>query len=159
MKNKIYLTAIASVILLVTPFSSWAAAPNNPKPAIPTSSPADELVQTGLQQFRAKQFDLAIVSWQQALKIYQQQKNHKGTIKVLEILAEASKILGKYEQVIAYSQQVLALAQSLGDRQTEANALGDLGNSYRVIGNYAKALEVQNQGLAIREELREELND
>jgi CHAT domain-containing protein/tetratricopeptide (TPR) repeat protein len=156
MKNKIYLTAIASVILLITPLSTWAAAPSSPTPTIPTSSPADELVQTGLQQFRAKQFDPAIASWQQALKIYQQQKNHKGAINVLETLAEASKMLGKYEQAIAYLQQLLALAQSLGDRQTEANALGNLGNSYRVIGNYAKALEVQNQGLAIREELNDQ---
>ncbi|OYQ62993.1 hypothetical protein B9G53_19410 [Pseudanabaena sp. SR411] len=156
MKNKIYLTAIASVILLITPLSTWAAAPIKPTPTIPTSSPADELVQTGLQQFRAKQFDPAISSWQQALKIYQQQKNHKGAINVLETLAEASKMLGKYEQAIAYLQQLLALAQSLGDRQTEANALGNLGNSYRVIGNYAKALEVQNQGLVIREELNDQ---
>jgi CHAT domain-containing protein/tetratricopeptide (TPR) repeat protein len=155
MKNKIYLTAIASAILLVTPLSTWAAAPSNPKPAIPPKSPADELVQTGLQQFRAKQFDLAIASWQQALKIYQQKKNHKGTINVLETLAEASKMLGKYDQAIAYLQQLLALSQSLGDRQTEANALGNLGNSYRVIGSYAKALEVQNQGLVIREELKD----
>ncbi|MEA5477632.1 CHAT domain-containing tetratricopeptide repeat protein [Pseudanabaena galeata UHCC 0370] len=156
MKNKIYLTAIASAILLITPLSAWAAAPISPTPTIPTSSPADELVQTGLQQFRAKQFDPAIASWQQALKIYQQQKNHKGTIKVLEILAEASKMLGKYEQAIAYLQQLLALAQSLNDRQTEANALGNLGNSYRVIGSYAKALEVQNQGLVIRKELNDQ---
>jgi CHAT domain-containing protein len=119
-------------------------------------STADELVQTGLQQFRAQKFDLAIASWQQALNLYQQQKNSKGAINVLETLAEASKMLGKYEKAIAYSQQLLALAQSLGDRRTEANALGNLGNNYRIVGNYAKALEVQNLGLAIRKELNDQ---
>jgi CHAT domain-containing protein len=156
MKNKIYLIAIASAILLITPIAVFATGIRNPTIPQDLRSPAEELVQTGLQQFRAQKFDLAIASWQQALKLYQQQKNSKGEINVLETLAEASKMLGKYEQAIAYSQQLLALAQSLGDRQTEANALGNLGNNYRVVGNYAKALEVQNQGLAIRKELNDQ---
>jgi CHAT domain-containing protein/Tfp pilus assembly protein PilF len=161
MKSRIYLTAInsvifASAILLVSPIAVWAAGIANPViPSTPTRSQADELVQTGIQQFRAKQFDIAIASWQQALSLYQQQKNSKGEITVLETLAEASKMLGKYEQAIAYSQQMLTLAQRLSDRHTEATALGNLGNNYRVIGNYAKALEVQNQGLAIRKELND----
>jgi CHAT domain-containing protein/tetratricopeptide (TPR) repeat protein len=157
MRNKIYLTLIASAVLLITPIAVLAAGIQNPTiPSPDVRSPADELVQTGLQQFRAQKFDLAIASWQQALKLYQQQKNSKGEINVLETLAEISKMLGKYEQAIAYSQQLLALAQSLGDRRTEANALGNLGNNYRVVGNYAKALEVQNQGLAIRKELNDQ---
>jgi len=161
MKTKSYAIAILSAICLTTtllsPITSWAAGIANPAiPSAPTRSQADELVQTGIQQFRAKQFDVAIASWQQALNLYQQQKNSKGEITVLETLAEASKMLGKYEQAIAYSEQLLTLAKRLGDRQIEATALGNLGNSYRVVGNYAKALEVQNQGLAIRKELNDQ---
>jgi CHAT domain-containing protein/Tfp pilus assembly protein PilF len=156
MKSKGYAIAILFVIGLTTPITSWAAGISNPSiPSQDVRSPADELVQTGLHQFQSQKFDLAIASWQQALNLYQQQKNSKGAINVLETLAEASKMLGKYEQAIAYSQQLLALAQSLGDRQTEANALGNLGNNYRTVGNYVKALEVQNQGLAIRKELND----
>ena len=157
MKSKGYEIAILFVIGLTSPIASWAAGISNP--AIPSQdvrSPADELVQTGFQQFREQKFDLAISSWQQALKLYQQQKNSKGDeINVLQGLAEASKQLGKYEQAIAYSQQLLALAQSLGDRQIEAYALGTLGNNYRTIGNYVKALEVQKQALVIRKELND----
>ncbi|PZV19570.1 MAG: hypothetical protein DCF20_00730 [Pseudanabaena sp.] len=157
MKSKIYLIAIASTILLITPIALWAAVPINPAiPSTSTSLTADDLVQLGLKQFRAQKFDLAIASWQQALNLYQQQKNSKGAINVLETLAEVSKMLGKYEKAISYSQQLLALAQSIGDRRTEANALGNMGNNYRVVGNYAKALEVQNQGLAIRKELNDQ---
>lgn len=158
MKSKGYAIAILSVTCLTTPITVWATGLSNPTIPIPiqeTRSPADELVQTGLHQFQSQKFDLAIASWQQALNLYQQQKNSKGAINVLEGLAEASKLLGKYEQAIDYSQQLLALAQSLGDRQTEANALGNLGNNYRTIGNYVKALDVQNQGLAIRKELND----
>ncbi|WP_103666494.1 CHAT domain-containing tetratricopeptide repeat protein [Pseudanabaena sp. BC1403] len=157
MKNKIYLTAIASAILLITPSAVFATGLGNP--AIPSQdvrSAADELVQTGLQQFRAQKFDLAIASWQQALNLYQQQKNSKGAINVLETLAEASKMLGKYEKAIAYSQQLLTLAQGLGDRKIEAIALGNLGNNYRIVGNYVKALELQKQGLAIWQELSDQ---
>lgn len=161
MKSKSYAIAFLSAICLTTPIAmpiaSWAAGIANPAiPSAPTRSQAEELVQTGIQQFRAKQFDVAIASWQQALNLYQQQKNSQGEITVLETLAEASKMLGKYEQAIAYSQQLLTLAQGLGDRHTEATALGNLGNNYRVIGNYAKALEVQNQGLAIRKQLNDQ---
>ena len=157
MKNKIYLTAIASAILLITPSAVFATGLGNP--AIPSQdvrSAADELVQTGLQQFRAQKFDLAIASWQQALNLYQQQNNSKGAINVLETLAEASKMLGKYEKAIAYSQQLLILAQGLGDRKIEAIALGNLGNNYRIVGNYVKALELQKQGLAIWQELSDQ---
>ena len=157
MKNKIYLTAIASAILLITPSAVFATGFGNP--AIPSQdvrSAADELVQTGLQQFRAQKFDLAIASWQQALNLYQQQNNSKGAINVLETLAEASKMLGKYEKAIAYSQQLLILAQGLGDRKIEAIALGNLGNNYRIVGNYVKALELQKQGLAIWQELSDQ---
>jgi len=157
MKSKGYAIAILFAICLTTPIASLAAGISNP--AIPSQdgrSQADQLVQTGLKQFRTQQFDLAIASWQQALNLYQQQKNSKGEINVLETLAEASKMLGKYEQAIAYLQQLLALAQTLSDRQTEANALGNLGNNYRVLGNYAKALEVQNQGLIIRRQLNDQ---
>ena len=154
MKNKSYAIAILFTICLTTPIASLASGISTPTiPVIETKSQADELVQNGLQQFRAQKFDLAIASWQQALQLYQQKQNHKGEMNVLETLAEASKMLGKYEQAIAYSQQLLELAQRLGDRQTEANALGNLGNNYRTIGNYVKAIELQNQGLAIRKEL------
>ena len=154
MKSKSYVIAILFAIGLTSPIAVFAAGIRNPTPpSHDVRSSADELVQTGLQQFRAQKFDLAIDSWQQALKLYQQQKNSKEAINVLEGLAEASKLLGKYEQAIAYSQQILALAQSLGDRQIEAIALGSLGNNYRTVGNYVKALEFQNQGLAIWQEL------
>ena len=152
-KSKAYAIALLSTICLFTVSLASLAADN---PLIEKRSPAAELVQIGLQQFRAKQFDIGIASWQKALQLYQQQKDSKGEMTVLETLAEASQRLGKYQQAIAYSQQLLNLAQSLSDRRTEANALGNLGNNYRVVGNYAKALEVQNQGLVIRKELNDQ---
>ncbi len=157
MKSKGYTIAILFATCLTMPIASLASGISNPAlPSQDVGSQAEQLVQTGLQQFRAQQFDLMIASWQQALNLYRQQKNSKGEINVLEALAEASKMLGKYEQAITYSEQLLALAQRLGDRKIEATVLGNLGNSYRVVGNYAKALEVQNQGLVIRKELNDQ---
>ncbi len=150
MSSKSYAIAILSTICLFTVSSASLAADNS---LIEKRSPAAELVQIGLQQFRAKQFDIGIASWQKALQLYQQQKDSKGEMTVLETLAEASQRLGKYQQAIAYSQQLLDLAQRLNDRKIEAIALGNLGNNYRVIGNYEKALELHNQGLTVRQEL------
>jgi CHAT domain-containing protein len=157
MKSKVYVLAILFVIGLTSPIAVIATGLRNPTiPPQDVRSPADELVQTGLQQFRAQKFDLAIASWQQALNLYQQQKNIKGAIDVLWGLAEVSKQLSKYEQAIAFSQQLLTLAQSLGDRKIEAIALGNLGNSYRTVGNYGKALELQSQSLEIWRELNDQ---
>jgi len=154
MTNQGYAIALSFLICLITPSTSLATGISKPVfPSQDVRSTADELVQTGVQQFLDQKFDQAMASWQQALLLYQQQQNSKGELNVLEIMAEASKRLGKYEQSIAYLQQSLDLAQRIGDRQSEANALGNLGNNYRVVGNYVKAIELHNQGFVIRKEL------
>jgi hypothetical protein len=78
MKSKGFAIAILFAIGLTSPIAVLAAGIQNPTiPSQDARSSADELVQTGLQQFRAQKFDLAIASWQQALNLYQQQKNSK----------------------------------------------------------------------------------
>ncbi|TYQ30842.1 CHAT domain-containing protein [Pseudanabaena sp. UWO310] len=157
MKCKALLMTIASALILMPSLSEAAGIrnPSIPNPSQEEASEADQLLQAGIQYFRAKQFESAFASWRKALDIYRQQSNRQGEKKVLEAFAKASKMLGQYQQAIDYSQQWLAFAKKIGDRQTEADALGNLGNNYRLVGDYAKALDAQTQGLIIRKELND----
>ena len=55
---------------------------------------------------------------------------------------------------IEYSQQSLAIAREIKDRLAEGGALGNLGLTYRSLGNYAKAIEYSQQQLAIAREIK-----
>ena len=116
---------------------------------------ANNLLNQGIEQYKARQFTAAIKSWQQALILYQQLQNQEKETSVTELLGLAHQALGNYNQAINYYQQHLILARKLKNREYEANALGNLGNSYRVLGKYSQALEYHQQSLAIRIELQD----
>jgi CHAT domain-containing protein/Flp pilus assembly protein TadD len=49
----------------------------------------------------------------------------------------------------------LAIARSIKDRESEGNALGNLGVAYRSLGDYAKAIEYAQQSLAIARSIKD----
>ena len=48
---------------------------------------------------------------------------------------------------------------SIKDRSGEGNALGNLGRTYYSIGDYTKAIEYQQQSLAIKREIQDRLGE
>lgn len=64
-------------------------------------------------------------------------------------LGNAYNSLGDYPKAIEYHQQSLKIAREIGDRQGEANSLGNLGNAYNSLGDYPKAIEYYQQSLKI----------
>ncbi|MGV0107572.1 hypothetical protein NSTCB13_06460 [Nostoc sp. DSM 114160] len=116
---------------------------------------ADKLFQQGIQQLDTSQFEAALQSWQQALKLYQQIKNRQGEGKALGSLGVAYFYLGNYAKAVEYHQQHFAIAREIKDRQSEGAALGNLGIVYSHLGNYAKAIEYHQQHLAIAREIKD----
>lgn len=57
-------------------------------------------------------------------------------------------------KAIAAYQQSLQIAREIRDRRSEGNTLNNLGAIYYRQGNYAKAIEVMEQDLAIARELK-----
>ncbi len=53
-----------------------------------------------------------------------------------------------------YAQESLALAKELRQREAEAKALNELGNSYQVLRDYSKAIEFLKQGANIAREIK-----
>ncbi|BAZ10153.1 TPR repeat-containing protein [Calothrix sp. NIES-4071] len=144
---KVYLTTLA--VLLVSSFSFSTSAI-----ALPTTttvqtqsnrSKADQLIQQGNQQYQAGQLQAAILSWQEARRIYQQLHERQGEGTALASLGAAYIYSQRYREAITTLESFLPIAQFIKDRRLEAQALGNLGIAYRAVGNYSKAIELHRQ--------------
>ncbi|MEA5464591.1 tetratricopeptide repeat protein [Leptothoe sp. PORK10 BA2] len=60
---------------------------------------------------------------------------------------------GQYERAIDFHQQSLAIKREIGDRQGEANSLGNLGSAYYSLSQYERAIDFHQQSLAIDREI------
>jgi CHAT domain-containing protein/Flp pilus assembly protein TadD len=162
--SRIGLTALLTLVanLAINDFSLI----QNPKSKIQNSwtlaqtpdareAEADRLFEQGNKQYNASQFEAALQSFQQALKIYREIKNSQGEKWALGNLGLAYHSLGNYAKAIEYQQQSLALARQIQDRKGEGQALTNLGLAYYNLGDYAKAIEYHQQSLAIAREIQD----
>ena len=118
---------------------------------------ADQLLERGNQQFVVSQFDAALQSWQNALKLYRELKDQLGESGALGGLGIAYYSLGNYPKAIEFQEQSLAIAREIKNRLREGKSLGSLGLAYYSLGNYPKAIEFHQQSLAIARELKDRL--
>ena len=88
---------------------------------------ADRLRQQGKEQFQMGQVEVALQSWQQALKLYRETKNRQGEGKTIHNLGVAFGSRGSDQQAIDYFEQSLAIARELGNRDHERLALNYMG--------------------------------
>ncbi|MBR8839307.1 MAG: tetratricopeptide repeat protein [Stigonema ocellatum SAG 48.90 = DSM 106950] len=116
---------------------------------------ADSLLEQGNKQLDTSQFEAALRSYQQALRIYQSIKDQLGEGQSLGSLGTVYESLGDYKQAIDYQQQSLAIAREIQDRLGEGQSLGNLGNAYYSLGDYKQAIDYQQQSLAIAREIKD----
>ena len=119
----------------------------------PEKVEADKLLAQGTKQLDTSQFQAALGSYQQALKVYQSIKERQGEAYSLGNLGLAYYSLGDYKRAIDYHNQGLVIAKEIGDRQWEARSLGNLGLAYYSLGDYKRAIDYHNQGLVIAKEI------
>jgi len=72
---------------------------------------ADRLLDEGLKQLNASQFQAALQSLQQALTIYQEIQDRSGEGQALKNLGNTYYALKDYTKAIEYQQQALAIAK------------------------------------------------
>lgn len=154
----VFMLAIAPVNASPPPVSTPAQQP----PVQSSENLANQLFKQGIHQYQTGQLLEAVQSWQQALSLYQQQPNPMQVELTLENLGLGFQRLGDYNQAITHFQQQLSLAQQAAKDSAQepakqarhlasaANASGNLGSIYRMLGNYVKALEFTQQALQIR---------
>jgi tetratricopeptide (TPR) repeat protein len=61
--------------------------------------------------------------------------------------------LGNYSKTIEAYENSLRISRTIGDRQGEGNALGNLGLVYKDLGNYSWAIDFHQQALIISREI------
>ncbi|MGB3404013.1 MAG: CHAT domain-containing tetratricopeptide repeat protein [Microcoleaceae cyanobacterium] len=114
---------------------------------------ADRLLQQGIVQYSTSQYQAALQSWQEALKIYQAIGDRNGVANSLGNLGMACDSIGQYKKAIEYHQQSLAIFKEIGDRQGKTSVLNNLGITYHRLGQYEKAIEYHQQSLTIAKEI------
>ncbi|HIK18881.1 MAG TPA: tetratricopeptide repeat protein [Leptolyngbyaceae cyanobacterium M33_DOE_097] len=109
----------------------------------------DLLLQKGLQQYDAGQYQAAIKTWQQALAQYRAINNRNGEAQVLTNLGLTYAVLEQYPKSIDYFEQALSVARAIGNRKIEAQALSNLGDLYSALSQLPKAIRYYEQALPI----------
>ena len=110
---------------------------------------ASEFFQTGVNHYRDRQIERAITAWQQALKLYQKDRDEQGEITTLGMLTSSYIDLGKYDRASADGERLLQLAKKSNNLKVQAQTLGNLGIAYQRLGNYPKSLTVNQQAATI----------
>ncbi|MBD2086997.1 tetratricopeptide repeat protein [Trichocoleus sp. ST-U3] len=65
----------------------------------------------------------------------------------------------QFEAALQSWQQALSLYREIKNRLGEGQSLGNLGNAYRYLGDYAKAIDYHQQSLAIMREIKDRLGE
>jgi tetratricopeptide (TPR) repeat protein len=61
----------------------------------------------------------------------------------------------QFEAALQSWQQALSLYREIKNRLGEGQSLGNLGNAYRYLGDYAKTIDYHQQSLAIMREIKD----
>lgn len=100
----------------------------------------NQLVQQGIEQYRAGNVLEAIASWQTALTTYQSTNNLANQVIVREKLAIAYQQIGQFEQAIDHWKQAIANSRQLEDFQKMGRLLTELAQSYSRLGQNKEAI-------------------
>jgi CHAT domain-containing protein len=116
------------------------------------SSEAEKLVQQGSQQYQSGEFEAAILTWKQALTLYQTQNNTQMEAIVSGYLGATYLALKQYESALEYLQSALTLAQATHNPILVGQVLGNLGLVYQALNQPQKAINTHQKSLEIAQE-------
>ncbi len=116
---------------------------------------ADRLRDEGQRLFKAQQFEAALESYQQALKIYQEIQDTEGELYVLGWLSTTHLRNRNFDRAIEYAEQRLARAQQLSSYENEIGSLKNLYGAYINQLDYGKAIEYAQQWLSLAQKFQD----
>ncbi len=99
-----------------------------------------QLVELGIEQYRAGNMLEAIASWQTALSAYKSTSDFTNQAIVREKLALAYQQIGQLEQAIDYWQEAIANYRSLGDLVKVERLLVEQAQTYSRLGQNREAI-------------------
>lgn len=111
-----------------------------PEVATAQSPNINQLVQQGIEQYRAGDLQGAIASWQTALTAYQNTSNQADAAIVREKLAIAYQQIGQFEQAINYWKEGIANYRQVGNIAKVGRLLTELAQTYSRLGQNREAI-------------------
>lgn len=107
------------------------------------------LLDTAVEQLNKSQWQDAIFTLEQVLKIRREIKDRAGEAVVLGNIGNTYRLLGAYEISLKYYQEALDIFRLLRDTNGESTTLNDIGVIYKSQGKYDEALQFYQEALAI----------
>ncbi|MDY6802544.1 MAG: tetratricopeptide repeat protein [Cyanobacteriota bacterium] len=151
-----YLSYLAAIAITLSPLGSvWRTSalaqtrPNADSDLEITDSKtkADQLFQTGLEQFRTGLFEAALETYKQVLAIRRELDDKAGIAQTLNNMGDVYSDRAQYSQALDVLQQALALNRELGDSVGTSETLNLIGFVYRRQKKYSEALELHEEAL------------
>ena len=109
--------------------------------------------QLALLHFSLGQWDKAQERVEEALTLFRQLRNQKGTASSYHNLGIIAELRGAYDEALEWYRRSLVLKEELGDRAGLATSYHQLGRIAEERGAYDEALEWYQRSLALAEEL------
>lgn len=108
----------------------------------------------GRLQLSLGQSELALETWQEATKCYQEAGDFAGTFSSQINQAQALQSLGLYRQALKTLEPLLEMGRAQPDPQLKATGLRSLGEALRVVGDLQQSQTVLQESLEIAQNLK-----
>ncbi|MEG4423658.1 MULTISPECIES: CHAT domain-containing tetratricopeptide repeat protein [unclassified Microcoleus] len=120
---------------------------------IPNSEKADILFEQGKEQRNNYKYDDALITFEEALKLYQKEQNFDKEALTLGTMGTVYHNKACYKKAIDYHEKRLDIATNkiTDSKKEEAAAFSSLGDAYYLMGNYPKARYYYEKSLAAAE--------
>ena len=106
------------------------------------STDVNQLVQTGIDLYRAGEFAEAIAPWHSAYEVYQATEDSPALAVVSENLARAYQQMGQTSEEIVYWERAIATTQVLNDPQKLGRLLTEQAQAYSRLGQHRRAIAI-----------------
>ena len=120
---------------------------------VPPNEKGDLFLSIGVRLFNFSYFDLALNSWNYALKYFIKNQDKFGESACYTNLGNAYDNLGDFRKAIEYYEKSLGIAEEIEDKSVEAKICGNLGAAYNSLGDFRKAIENLEKSLEIAKEI------
>lgn len=113
-----------------------------------TTPTPEQSEEQGWLAFQRGAFEEAVLSWQNAVQLYERQGKRENQAEALVHLSQAYQAVGQYQEALKALESALVLADKSGDPVLHASVLANLGNVYSAIGQVDKAAGYLHDGVS-----------
>ncbi len=122
--------------------SPVSAQSSDAQPTDTQSTDVNQLVQTGIDLYRAGEFAEAIAPWHSSYEVYQATEDFPALAVVSENLARAYQQMGQTSEEIVYWERAIATTQALNNPQKLGRLLTEQAQAYSRLGQHRRAIAI-----------------